>query len=893
MTRTESIIAARLGILLLVALLPAGGARAATAAAQAKAVHAKAAQANGTPAYLDPAVPVARRVADLVSRMTPQEKISQLNNDARAIPRLHVPGYNYWNEALHGVARDGIATVFPQAIGIAATFDAPLVKRMGADIAQEARAKYDLALEHGDVKLYQGLTFFSPNINIFRDPRWGRGQETYGEDPFLTGRIAVAFITGMQGPDPEHPVVSATAKHFAVHSGPELLRHGFDARPSPHDLADTYFPAFRAAVVDGHVKSVMCAYNAVYGIPSCASAFLLQKTLRDTWGFKGFVVSDCNAVNNIYDGHHYVTSEAAAAGVALKAGMDNECTVKFGPHPEDYDKYATALQQGLITQADVDRAVSRALTVRFELGMFDPPDPANAIASRTVPASAVDSAAHRQRALQVARESMVLLKNDGVLPLTHPPKRIAVIGPLADSVRMLEGNYNGTPSHVTTIIDGIRRQFPNSHIDFEPGTGEFLREPMPVPTAVLTTDSGQHGLTLQYFATPERNGKALLTRVESTVNLDSSGDAGLLFARWHGWLTPTKSGDYTLGVRGESNEIHLDGKLIVDGKQHGLTQPGFADVHLEQGHRYAITVDNSPSLSRSVQLVWVRKDPQAPARALTAARQADLVIATVGITADLEGEESPLAIPGFKGGDRTSLDLPAEEEKLVESLKGTGKPLVVVLVSGSGLAVNWIQANADAVLQAWYPGEEGGTAVAETLAGRNNPAGRLPVTFYKGVDELPDFTDYSMKNRTYRYFSGPVLYPFGYGLSYSTFKYDDLRLSSQTLAAGRPLDVQVRVTNTSARDGDEVAQLYLQFGGAQGAPGRALRGFQRVHLQAGESRNLHFALSARQLSHAYDAGQVVVSAGNYRVSVGGGQPQVTPDVVSVPLVVQGEQRLPD
>jgi beta-glucosidase len=846
------------------------------------------ASGSDTPPYLQASLPIPQRVADLVSRMTLTEKISQLNNDARAIPRLHVPGYNYWNEALHGVARDGIATVFPQAIGIAATFDTPLIKRMGADIAEEARAKYDLALRSGDVKLYQGLSFFSPNINIFRDPRWGRGQETYGEDPFLTGQVAVAFITGMQGPDRDHPVVTTTAKHFAVHSGPELLRHGFDAKPSPHDLRDTYLPAFRAAVVDAHVASVMCAYNAVDGLPACASPFLLQHTLRDTWGFKGFVVSDCNAVNNVHDGHHFVDSEPASAAVALKAGMDNECTVKFGPHEEDYAKYADALKQGLITEADIDRALKRALTARFELGMFDPPD-----AARAVPISVVDNAAHRQRALQVARESMVLLKNNGILPLTKAPQRIAVIGPLADSVRMLEGNYNGTPSRVTTIVDGIRKQFRGSQIVFEPGTGEFLREPVPVPTAVLTTEDGHPGLTLQYFATPERNGTPLLTRIESTVNLDSTGDAGLRYARWRGWLTPAQSGDYTLGVQGERNQIYLDGKLIVDGKQHGTTQPGFAAVHLEQGHRYAMMVDNAASLSRSVRLVWVRKDPDAPARALAAARNADLVIATVGITADLEGEESPLAIPGFKGGDRTALDLPVEEEKLVETLKGTGKPLVVVLVSGSGLAVNWIQANADAILQAWYPGEEGGTAVAETLAGRNNPAGRLPVTFYKGVDELPDFADYSMKNRTYRYFTGAVLYPFGYGLSYSTFKYDHLQLSSPTLAAGKPLTAQVQLTNTSARDGDEVAQLYLQFGGASGAPGRALRGFQRVHLKAGASRTLHFALSARQLSHVNDAGEVVVSAGSYEVSVGGGEPKVTPNVISAPLTIAGDQRLPD
>lgn len=853
----------RRGVILLAVLLAAGGASAA-------------------------ADPIAQRVADLVSRMTLEEKLSQLNNDARAIPRLEVPAYNYWNEALHGVARDGIATVFPQAIGMAATFDTPLVKHMGADIATEARAKYDLALAHGDVKLYQGLTFFSPNINIFRDPRWGRGQETYGEDPFLTGQFAVAFITGMQGPDREHLVVSTTAKHFAVHSGPEPLRHGFDARASAHDLADTYFPAFRAAVVDAHVASVMCVYNAVNGIPGCASPFLLRTMLRDSWGFKGFVVSDCNAVNDIHGGHHYVDSEAAAAGAALQVGMDNECTVKFGTHEEDYAKYGEALKQGLISEADIDRALRRALTVRFELGMFDRPDPA-----RAVPATAVDSPAHRQRALQVARESIVLLKNNGVLPLRQTPATIAVIGPLADSVRVLEGNYNGTPSRVTTIVEGIRRQFPGARIVFEPGTVQFLREPVPVPEAVLSTEAGHAGLTLQYFDTAQYAGTPVMTRVERTARLDNGGDAGTRFARWRGWLTPTQSGDYTVGVPGGHNRIYLDGKLLVDSARGGVAQPGFGELHLTQGQRYALIVDNAPSFSRGVSLVWTRTDPEAPARALDAARHADLVIAAVGITADLEGEESPLAIPGFQGGDRTSLDLPAEEEQLVEALKGTGKPLVAVLVSGSGLAVNWLQANADAILQAWYPGEEGGTAVAETLAGRNNPAGRLPVTFYETLAGLPDFTDYSMQNRTYRYFTGPVLYPFGYGLSYSTFRYDALRLSAPTLTAGETLTVDVRVTNTSAREGDEVAQVYLQFGGAQGAPNHALRGFQRIHLQAGEARMLHFRLPARQLSHVNEAGQVVVSAGRYQVSVGGGQPQFTPNVVSAALTVAGEKRLPD
>jgi beta-glucosidase len=843
--------------------------------------------ASTAPVYTDVSQPVDKRVDDLLGRMTLEEKLSQLNNDTRAIPRLNIAAYNVWNEALHGVARNGIATVFPQAIGLAATFDAPLIEQTGMAVSAEGRAKHALAVQAGESKLYQGLTFFSPNINIFRDPRWGRGQETYGEDPYLTARMGVAYITGLQGRDPRHLRVGATAKHFAVHSGPELLRHGFDARPSAHDLEDTYLPAFRAAVIDGHVASVMCVYNAVDGVPGCANDVLLQKTLRDTWKFQGFVTSDCNAISDIYTAHHYVKSEAAAAAAALKAGTDSECTVRFGSHPEDYAKYQEAIKQGLLSEQDVDCALRRTLRVRFELGLFDPVDPASAASASTV----IDSAQHRQLALQVARESMVLLKNNGILPLSNPPKRIAVIGPLADSVRVLEGNYNGTPSHASTVLEGIRKQFPGASVVFETGTVQFLRELLPVPATVLSTDDGHPGLRMEYFADASRTGPALKSRIEQAVSLDSSSDAQLNFARWHGWLTPAESGDYRLAAVGESNKITLDGKLIVDTEKAGPPQPGYADVSLEKGHRYAITVDNSPSLTREVRLLWARKDPNALASAVAAARQADVVIAAVGITADLEGEESALEIPGFKGGDRTSLDMPAEETQLLEAAKATGKPLIVVLLSGSGLAVNWAQEHADAILQAWYPGEEGGTAVAETLAGVNNPAGRLPVTFYKGIDQLPDFADYAMKNRTYRYFTGTPLYPFGFGLSYSTFVYANLHPSTTTLQAGQPLEVQVKVSNTGKRDGDEVAQLYLEFGKAPGAPLRALRGFQRLHLKAGEARTLRFTLTPRDLSHVNEAGQHLISAGEYSLSVGGGQPQSAAGTAMTRFTVRGERRL--
>ncbi|HUK03326.1 MAG TPA: glycoside hydrolase family 3 C-terminal domain-containing protein [Steroidobacteraceae bacterium] len=846
--------------------------------------------ADALPAlYTDVSKPIDARVDDLLGRLTLEEKISQLNNDSRAIPRLGIPAYNVWNEALHGVARDGLATVFPQAIGLAATFDAPLIREMGGTISAEARAKHALAMNAGHSLLYEGLTFFSPNINIFRDPRWGRGQETYGEDPYLTGRMAVAFITGMQGSDPVHLRVGTTAKHFAVHSGPDPLRHAFDARPSAHDLEDTYLPAFRTAVIDGKVASIMCVYNAVDGIPGCANTFLLQKTLREDWKFKGFVVSDCNAVNDINGPHHYVKTDAEAAAAALKAGVDNECTVKAGPHPEDYAKYADAVQQGLITVKDVDRAVRRVLRARFALGMFDPPD---AAAVAAAPAQ-IDTTANRALALQIARESMVLLKNSGVLPIAAAPQHIAVVGPLADNARVLEGNYNGTPSRVTTVLEGLKHQFPGSTITYEPGTIAFLRAEALIPASALSTDDGQPGLTLQYFTSPERTGAPVLTRVEKEVNLRNTGDGRDRYARWHGYLTPSESGDYRIEALGEANQISLDGKLIVNTQGGGTAQRmSFTTVTLEKGHKYAIRVDNNPSLTREVRLVWARKDPDALRKAVAASQAADMTIAVVGLTADLEGEESALDIPGFKGGDRTTLDLPAEEEQLLESVKQQGKPLVVVLMSGSGLAVNWAHDHADAILQAWYPGEEGGRAVAETLAGVNDPAGRLPVTFYTGVSQLPDFADYAMKNRTYRYFTGSPLYAFGFGLSYTQFAYADLMLSSHTVQAGQPLNVQVQVRNTGKRDGDEVVELYLSFGNAAGAPLHALRAFQRVHLKAGASQLVKMTLSPRDLSHVDDAGHHVVSAGQYEVSVGGGLPQGGAAGVSDHFAVTGERQLP-
>jgi beta-glucosidase len=853
------------------------------------------------PPSLDPAQPIDHRVEDLVGRMTLEEKASQLVNRTRAIPRLGVPEYNLWSEALHGVANSGIATVFPQAIGLAATFDADLVHEMAKATALEGRAKFNRAVKAGEQgDLFKGITFFSPNINIFRDPRWGRGQETYGEDPFLTGALGVAFITGLQGDDPKHLTAVATAKHYAVHSGPEPLRHGFDAVASKHDIEDTYLPAFRAAVVDGRVRAVMCVYNAVNGVPGCANEGLLADTLRKAWGFGGFVTGDCDAVRDIFTGHKYAKSLAEAAALAIRAGTDNDCQVVFGPRGRapEYQKYLDAVKEGLLTEAEIDVAVKRMMRTRFEQGLFDPPEQGG---PALTPDSVVDSEEHRALAIRVARSTMVLLKNNGVLPLAAATAKIAVVGPLADSGRVLLGNYHGTPSRSTTALDGIRKQFPSAKVAFEPGTS-FLRPLVPVPTSALRTEDGRPGLRAQVFAGPELTGKPVSTRVDAQVAYGlppgmwpSRGRPSRPEkpTRWTGWLTPETSGPCTLGVQGFGNRLYLDGKLIVDTTAPGFPpKPHAADVVVETGRRYAIRVEAVPRFLASAHLVWLPPDPTVLERAVAAAREADAVVAVVGITSDLEGEEMGVDQPGFKGGDRTSLDLPKGEQELLEAVEATGKPLVVVLMSGSPLAVGWANAHADAILQAWYPGEEGGTAIAETLAGANNPAGRLPVTFYRGVDQLPEFTDYSMANRTYRYFAGPPLYPFGHGLSYSTFAYSGLRLSKATLAAGEPLEVDVEVRNTGGRDGDEVVQAYLVFPKLAGAPNLALRGFARVHLKAGEGRRVHFTLGERELSLVDEAGTHRVAAGHYRISVGGGQPGTPAPTVDAPFSITGDKALP-
>ncbi len=838
-------------------------------------------QAPVSPAYKNPKLPVEQRVNDLVSQMTLEEKVSQLGHTSAPIPRLGIPEYNWWNEGLHGVARAGNATVFPQAIGLAATFDAPLMHRVADVISTEFRAKYYATVHpDGSADWYRGLTAWSPNINIFRDPRWGRGQETYGEDPYLTSRIGVAFVTGLQGSDSNYLKVVATPKHFAVHSGPESTRHSVDIQASRHDMEDTYLPAFRATVMEGKAESVMCAYNSLNGQPACANSALLEEHLRHDWGFQGYVVSDCGAVADIFGGHRYSPNAEEGVAAAFKSGMDVICGDYRNGMSTEPIGILGAVHHGLLPEATIDQALRRLFTARFRLGMFDPPSMVPY--SRVTPADN-DTEAHRQLALRMASEALVLLKNkDNFLPLKKAPETIAVIGPNADNLDALVGNYNGTPSKPVTILAGIRQRFPKSKVVYVEGTGLVGPVAVAVPSSALCSDASckEHGLKADYFSNMTLDGAPALTRTDGAINF-IWGETGVspellkhYSVRWTGVLTPPESGNFRLGFSGQDGyRLWLDGNLITeDWNMHEPATTLTKKIQLEKDHAYAIKIEYFQNVGNSeARLLWSLPS-QIGQDALEAARKADLVVMVGGLSPRIEGEEMKVDAEGFSGGDRTSLDLPAPQEQLLERIHALGKPTVLVLMNGSALAINWADEHLSAIVEAWYPGEEGGTAVAGLLAGDFSPAGRLPVTFYKSTDQLPAFEDYSMSKRTYRYFGGEPLYPFGYGLSYTTFSYGNPSMEKATISAAGEETVSVEVANTGAMAGDEVVELYLTHPGVAGAPRRALRGFQRVHLNRGEKKNVAFKLRERDLSIVDEAGKRRILPGKVEVWIGGGQP---------------------
>ena len=830
--------------------------------------------------YLNPVLPIDRRVDDLVSRMTLEEKVSQMMNVAPAIPRLGIPEYDWWNEALHGVAVSGIATVFPQAIGLGATFNPPLINRVATVISEEARAKYHEAQRRGNRSRFYGLTFWSPNINIFRDPRWGRGQETYGEDPYLTGRLGVAFVKGLQGNDPKYLKVVSTPKHYAVHSGPEPARHRFDAAAAERELRETYLPAFRATIMEAHARSVMCAYNRTNGEPCCANTHLLGDILRGEWGFDGYVVSDCGAIDDIYQRHHFVKTAEEASALAVKKGTDLECG-------DSYKALVNAVKQGLITETEIDRAVKRLFDARFRLGMFDPSD---TVPYAQIPFSANDSPEHRQLSLETARESIVLLKKENnALPLRKDLNSIAVIGPNADDVQVLLGNYNGQPSRATTPLAGIRQHVsPQTKVLYARGTTLTDVSAVPVPASALRGPEGERGLRAEYFANRNLEGVPVVKRVDEAVNFDwgmsnpaPDVPADFFSARWTGKVTPPVSGKYRFGaIADDGVRVYLDGKLIAEDWTEHAPATVTGEVELQAGKSYDVKMEYYESKIGAVaRLVWqlpVVKVVSPYAEAVNVAKQADTVVLVLGISSQLEGEEMNVREPGFLGGDRTDIQLPARQQALLESVAATGKPIVLVLLSGSALAVNAADARVKAIVHAWYPGEEGGAAIADVLFGDYNPAGRLPVTFYKSVDQLPPFESYAMDGRTYRFFKGQPLYPFGYGLSYTRFKYSNLTFSSPRVSTTDHVTVSATVENTGDREGDEVVQLYVtDVEASVRVPLRSLAGVERVHLKPGEKRVVSFTVEPSQLSVITDDGRTVVEPGEFKVTIGGKQPDFT------------------
>lgn len=861
-------------------------------AALAIAAGACAVPASAAP---DPAKAMANDRAEamaveLVGKLKLDEKFDQLLNVAPAIPRLNIPDYNWWTESLHGALGPVETTNFPEPIALAATFNTPLVHDVATAISAEVRALHTLARQTGRVgRIGTGLDTWSPNINIFRDPRWGRGQETYGEDPYLTARMGVAFVTGMQGEDPARPDVIATPKHFAVHSGPESTRHEANVYVSPHDLEDTYLPAFRAAIVEGKAGSIMCAYNRINGQPACSSDLLLKDHLRGAWGFTGYVVSDCDAVRDIADNHKYAPDAATAVAAALRAGVDNECNTRtLGDTAGLGERYREALRRNLVSESDIDRALVRLFAARYRNG--DLPGLPGRAPERT-PTSEIGKPAHGALALKAAEQSTVLLKNDGILPLKTDAK-VAVIGPLGDATRVLRGNYSSPLSAAPiSVVEGLRRTMPVGAVTLAP-YGESITDGDRVPGTALRTPNGKPGILVRYYnpigAVPAKfdesrraeqmaairyAAKPIVSRVEPDVgdrNLELAQVNQLHRRTWSGFLVPSEGGAYRVGLTGPGAKLTFDGRLLADRSNARYNDLAtLKTVTLVKGRRYPVLIE---ATGGNPDLVWKRISTEPDEALKQAAANADVLVAVVGLTSDLEAEETGVDIPGFKGGDKTTLDLPADQLAFLEKAKATGKPLIVVAMNGSPINLAWARTNAAAILEAWYPGQSGGLALANILTGKVSPSGRLPLTFYESVDQIPPFDSYDMKGRTYRYFEGAPVYPFGYGLSYSSFTYGPLTLKPADGGAQNGLDVATSVTNSGGRDADEVAQLYVKFPAVPGAPRIALRGFQRISLKAGESRAVSFALSPRDLSMVNIEGDRLVAPGNYEVSVGSGQP---------------------
>ena len=828
---------------------------------------------ESSPEYLNESLSFEDRVDDLVNRMTLAEKIEQLRYDAPANDRLGIPAYNWWNECLHGVARSGKATVFPQAIGLAATWNKSLIFDVATVISDEARGKYHDYIRKDKHGIYQGLTFWTPNINIFRDPRWGRGMETYGEDPFLTSQIAIPFIKGLQGDHPKYLKAIATVKHFAVHSGPEPERHSFNADVSDQDLWETYLPHFRDCIMETNVQSVMCAYNLYKENPCCGNQFLLEEVLRKEWGFKGYVVSDCWALSDFYTFQKTAENSPQAGAIALKAGTDLNCGVV-------YRDLQQAVDSNLVDEEFVDTAVKRLMLARFRLGMFD--NQKN-IPWSNIPVEILDNKAHKSMALKTAEESMVLLKNEKqTLPLSKDIKSIAVIGPNANNAEVMFANYNGTPTNPVTPFEGISRLAGNT-VSVKYALGCDWAENMPFMETVSSEylrpeeNSEKRGLLGKYFSNREMKGDPAFTRVDTIIDFNwwdkapaPELDEDNFAIEWSGYIIAPETGEYYIGAYGTEYEVYLGDSLLAQRAQPHGSFPYYKKVMLKENQKYAIRILQKEEDGESeVRLIWSRPERNLEKEALNLAKESDQVVLFMGLSPWLEGEQMDVEVEGFLGGDRTAIDLPSMQKDFIKKVYDVNPNIVLVLMNGSALAINWCDEHIPAILEAWYPGQDGGTAIANILFGKANPSGRLPLTFYKTVNDLPPFDDYNMQGRTYKYFKGVPLYPFGYGLSYTTFDYDNLNIQNNDSA----LDIRFTIINSGNYDGDEVIQVYaghkesIQF-----YPIRKLIAFEKISLHAGEEREMVISVPYKNLAMADEKGTFQISPEEYIISVGGGQP---------------------
>jgi len=832
--------------------------------------------------FLDTQLTFEERVEDLVGRLTLEEKIQQLNYDAPAVERLGIPAYNWWNECLHGVGRAGMATVFPQAIGMAATWNKDLMYEIGGVISDEARAKHHNFTRSGKRNIYYGLTFWTPNINIFRDPRWGRGQETYGEDPFLTGKMAVPFIRGLQGNDDKYLKLVATAKHFAVHSGPEYSRHSINLNVSNIDLYETYLPAFESTVHEGGVASVMCAYNRFRGEACCGSNLLLKSILREEWGFKGYVVSDCGALDDFYrkNAHEIVNTPEEAAALAFSTGTDLNCgsTSKY---------LLQAVEQQLISEESIDAVLKRLFMARFKLGMFDPE---NDIAYASIPYKVVRSKENLDKALQSSRESIVLVKNEGILPLQKELQQVAVIGPLADDYRVLLGNYHGTSDRLITPLTGIRDFLVGSDTKVVYTTGCQITDGVPnfvpIPSRYLSVqDTTGHGLSASYFDNRNFDGAPVIERMDEMINFwwydqtPISGNMADEFSViWEGQIEAPSTDLFSIGINANNGvNFYFQDSLRIqfDNVHHPLQKS--IQVDLKEGEKYSIKIEYfNYGSDPQIHLLWAKPKAELLTEAIGLVEKSDVCILCLGLSPYLEGEEMPIQVEGFSGGDRTDIQLPSTQKELINAVLATGKPVVLVLMGGSAIAVNEADQSIPGIMHAWYPGEFGGKAIAEVLFGEVNPSAKLPVTFYRSVEDLPDFEDYNMEGRTYKYFNGDLLYPFGHGLSYTKFGLSDLSIEPAELLTNGDIHINVTVKNIGDRAGGEVIQLYVKDQNASvPVPNLSLEGFEKIFLQPGEEREVHFILTPFQLAIINERGEQILEPGSFQIFIGGKQPGMT------------------